>query len=563
MSPFDELVTAHRARLQESRRRSQHGYTLLEVLLVVAISGLILGPLFAWMLLTIKQQPVERDGMIVSAQAGLLRGQFPRDVTVAGAARVYPVADEPGTEWATWREACQGSSAAGGRHLAVLIAQGETRTKTIYSVAPMRDGNTVVPGRSSIWRTECAANTGLLSAQSQVIEDIDPSPAATSATCLPATPAAAAEACRQIAVQVTQRDSNGDPRTPINLNATRRTDLASLSATTSGNFLPVARINVVSQTWTNAGTPTTDVVLSGSDSRDPDGAADGSDLNYRWELPQGPEGSGVPFRTEVGPNTSVTFPAVGEYWVRLTVTDAAGAQNFSYRRFEIENRSPIAVADVSPLTATAGVDTINMSGTNSSDPDHEISSYRWRVFSALDAGAGLETVFTTPTASFAVPEWVIGNLVVELTVTDALGATAVHARDVVVIDPAAPPTTTTTLPGETTTTQPGETTTTTVPGSTTTTVPVTPGAPTNVRVEGNILYWDARPGARRYLIDLEALNNGCARSQQVIVSSATTSRVLPPNPCTGTGTTARARVGADFGGEPLYSDWINIPVVVK
>ena len=82
-------VRRHVDRLRVSRQRTQHGYTLIELLLVIAISGLILGPLFAWMLITMRQQPVQRDGMIISAQAGLLRGNFPRDVTVAGAARAY------------------------------------------------------------------------------------------------------------------------------------------------------------------------------------------------------------------------------------------------------------------------------------------------------------------------------------------------------------------------------------------------------------------------------------------------------------------------------------------
>lgn len=569
MSPLAAFVANHRLRLEQSRRSNQHGYTLLEVLLVVAISALILGPLFAWMLLTIKQQPVQRDGMLISAQAGLLRGQFPRDVTVAGAARVYPVADEIDSEWATWQQACRGSAASGSnaRHLAVLIAQGETRTKTLYSVAPMRDGNTVVPQRWSIWRTECAANTGVLIAQSQVIEDIDPAPAATNSSCTPSAPGD--EACRQIAVRVTQRDSNGRARPAVDLNATRRTDLASLAATTSGNFLPVARIRVVSQTWNGAGSPATTVELSGDLSSDPDGAP-GVPLEYLWELPQGPEGSGAAPRTEVTQNATVVLPEVGVYWVRLTVTDAAGAQNFSYRQFEVENRAPIAVADVSPRTVNPG-DTITMVGSGSSDVDHGIVSYNWRVFSALPIAEGLEYVDPLPDTSFRVPLWVVpGELNVELTVIDGAGASAsqrvpVTVIDPTVIDPEAPVTTTTTLPGETTTTLPGTTTTTTLPGTTTTAPPTTPGPPTNVRVEGGILYWDPRPGARSYRIELEASNNGCARAQDILVSASTTLRVLPPNPCTGTGTTARARVGANFDGVsgPLFSEWIDIPVVVK
>ena len=208
------------------------------------------------------------------------------------------LADEPGTEWSTWREACNSSSASGGpgvRHLAVLVSQGESRVKTIYSVAPMRDGNTVVAGRSSIWRTQCGANTGTLQRQSQVVEDVDPAPSATSATCAVSAsappPADPADACRQLAMRVTQRDSEGDPRPPILLNATRRTDLASLAATPGGNFLPIARITVLSQTWNGPGSPETTVRLSAADSSDPDG----SPLAYRWELPNGPEGSNPTF----------------------------------------------------------------------------------------------------------------------------------------------------------------------------------------------------------------------------------------------------------------------------
>ena len=97
-------------------------------------------------------------------------------------------------------------------------------------------------------------------------------------------------------------------------------------------------------------------------------------------------------------------------------------------------------------------------------------------------------------------------------------------------------------------------------------VPGTPTAPTNVRVENNILMWDPRPGARRYLVDLEATNNGCARAivNQPVAASAAPQRALPPNPCTGTGTTARARVGVEAAvGVVAWSEWINVPVVVK
>ena len=625
-----------------SRLRSQHGYTLLEVLLVVAISGLILGPLFAWTLLTMRQQPVQRDGMVISAQAGLLRGSFPRDVTVAGAARAFDpagaLADEPGTEWSTWREPCVGGAASGGagvRHLAVLISQGESRLKTIYSVAPMRAGNSVVANRYSVWRTQCGANTGALRSQSQLVEDVDRSAAATSASCAvtpsapPTTVADPADACRQVTIRVTQRANDGDLQPPIVLSATRRTDLASLAADPGGNFLPIARITVVNQTWNGAGSPATTVRLSAADSSDPDG----SSLAYRWELPNGPEGTNPTFDTgRTDQVVDLVLRDVGVYWVRLTVTDDDGAQNFAYRRLEVTNRAPIAAASVSPLTAIAGVTTIQMDGTGSNDPDDAIVSHRWRISSALpdDLGAGFEWTSDQPTATFAVPAWAIGDLNVELTVTDRHGTSSVEVQPVAVVDPNQPPETTTTLPGEEPEPEPGAPVArfvaTRVSGTTysfdaggsegdgltyawqfgllagngsgsplqytypgpgtyiatlTVTdsqgrtarrtlevvVPGTPAAPANVRVTNNVLMWDPRPGARRYLVDLEASNNGCARSilNQPVAASASPQRALPPNPCTGAGTTARARVGVEgsAGGAVAWSGWIDVPVVVK
>lgn len=639
MSDRTDAVRRHLERLRASRQRTEHGYTLIELLLVIAISGLILGPLFAWMLITMRQQPVQRDGMIISAQAGLLRGNFPRDVTVAGAARAYDaagnIADEPGTEWSTWRESCLGSNASSGpgvRHLAVLISQGESRVKTIYSVAPMRDGNNVVVGRSSIWRTQCGANTGVLTRQSQVVEDVDPAAAATIASCsvspsVPPPPVTdPAEACRQLSMRVTQRDSNGDPRPAIQLNATRRTDLASLSADPGGNYLPTASIGVISQIWNGPGTPSTRLRLTAAGSTDPEGGA----LSYRWELPTGPEGSGAAYdTTRTDEEVEFDLPVVGVYSVRLIVTDEDGAQGISYRQFRIDNRLPTAVASVTPLTATAGQTTIQMDGGASTDLDHSIVSYRWRIASAIEAGAGLEWTSTGVTASYPVPAYVIGNLVVELTVTDTLGDTSVDAHSVTVIDPNAPEETTTTLPGEEPEPEPGAPVARFVaervsgttfafdatgsdgadltyawqfgllagtgtgaqlqytypgPGTYTATltvtdgegrtarrtlevvVPGTPTAPTNVRVENNVLMWDPRPGSRRYLVDLEASNNGCARSilNQPVAASPAPQRPLPPNPCTGTGTTARARVGAEAApGVVAWSDWINVPVVVK
>ncbi len=93
-------------------------------------------------------------------------------------------------------------------------------------------------------------------------------------------------------------------------------------------------------------------------------------------------------------------------------------------------------------------------------------------------------------------------------------------------------------------------------------VPGTIAAPSNVRTVGNDLVWDALPGARRYLVDLESTSNGCARSllNQVVAASAAPTKALPAALCTGIDTQTRARVGAEgvAGGPISWSGWIDV-----
>lgn len=556
MSEIVERVRAHRERLRASRHRTQHGYTLIEVLLVVAISGLILGPLFAWMILTMRQQPVQRDGMIISAQAGLLRGNFPRDVTVAGAARTFPLdpAESATTEWGTWSQPCQGSVVAGARPLLVLVSQGVSRVKTIYSVGPTRDGTSQVPNSSSLWRTECSANTGQGMTERQIVENVGPDVSETSARCeAQTTPAPDPNSlCRSVTITTTLLDSNQQNPKAVVLTATRRTDLQSLRAPTTGNYLPTPQIEIESLDHVAVGSPAGQAVLNARLSSDPE---DGTTLTYLWDLPGGTLPAG---QTPTDQRVSPIFPQAGEYWVGLTVTDSAGGTNQGYRRIEVANRRPTAQIINAPASVLAG-EMLQLSGAGTDD-DGQALTFRWTLTS--DIAPELSTVREGQNITYPVPAGSFGGISVVLTTIDPIGDRATASAVVTIIDPTAPVEPPTTLPGETTTTLPGETTTTT---TTTTTVPVTPTAPTNVRVENNILYWDARPGARRYLIELEATNNGCARAQQIVVSATITQRVLPPNPCTGTGTTSRARVAADFGAgtAPMWSGWINVPVVVK
>ena len=600
------------------RHRDQQGYSLLELILVLGISLLLIGPVSAWMLLVMRQQPVQRDTMLATAQADLLRGMFPEDVAVAGAADDYKGSQPSGGLWDTVRQECASTNSAGGRSLVVLLSQAADPVKIIYSVAPTRDGGRTVAGSSSIWRTECSATTGTVIREQQLVERVVDDPSATTATCSSA-PLANGDpdaACRQVRLVV-----RTDRPRPVELSATRRTDARSLEVDTTGNFLPVAKIDVTSQEWVGSGTHDTRVALSAAASRDPDGAGDGSDLTYRWELPTGPAGSGAAVDTSrTSATTEIVLAAVGDYWIRLTVTDSKGSSNSTYRKVTVTNRTPIIDLGLAPLTVRATVDTLNLDASGSSDPDGSVVGWQWRLTGNVDPSRTAS--FSTAAASFPVPDWAVGGLVVELTVTDNSGAVASATSFVEVLDAGAPdpgPGTggTTTVPGAPSAsvvvtvgggtsvtldatasqgaivswnwtlglgagTASGQVVTTDYPGPGTYTaglsvvddqgrpgswsgdvvIPGDMAAPSNVRTVASDMVWDARVGARRYLVDLESTSNGCARSllNQVVAATGSPSKALPPALCTGAGTQTRARVGVEgvAGGPVAWSGWIDV-----
>lgn len=595
------------------RRAGQGGFTLLELLLVLGISGLLIGPVAAWTILVMRQNPVQRDGMLATAQADLVRAYFPEDVAVAGAAYDYKGSPPSDPLWNTWRNECDSANTVGARPLTVLITQAYEPVKIIYSVAPTRDGNTVVPGESSLWRSECKADSGELLNEDQLIERVVDDPTRTTATCTSA-PLANGDPdtpCRQIKLRVTTDEREGR----LELSATRRLDARSLDIVEAGNFLPRASIREVSRTFVGSGSPAVQVRFTAADSTDEE---DGSNLSYSWELPSAPAAVGGPVQTASTVEVTHTFPEIGEYWVRLTVTDSAGGSRQSYAKVELKNRNPVVVLNVSPSAAVAEQTTLNLSAAGSTDPDGSITSYSWRL---TNASAGSDVAeFTDAAPAFPVPRWAIGTLLVELTVTDNEGATATLTSSVQVADPADPNpdpgpgpdpgdpgapnagfsgshTGGTTmsldasesfgnivawnwnlglLAGTATGRQishefpgPGQYTVvlTVVDdqnrSASTTRLVIVPGEispPDNARLSGSTLVWDPRGGARRYLVDMESAGAGCSHSvlNQDIAASLSPSWALLSAMCPGG--TARVRVGAEgAAGSPVaWTGWIDV-----
>jgi hypothetical protein len=159
----------------------------------------------------------------------------------------------------------------------------------------------------------------------------------------------------------------------------------------------------------------TTVILDGSNSFDPD---DGIE-SYRWKQIVGPS---VSLSDPEAVQPTFLAPDVGpdgvSFTFELTVTDFGGLQS-----------SDTAIVNVTwlndPPTANAGVDqtvleksTVTLDGSNSSDPDDGIESYRWKQV------AGRSVTFSDPTEdrpTFEAPSFDDNGdhpLVFELVVTD-------------------------------------------------------------------------------------------------------------------------------------------------
>lgn len=147
---------------------------------------------------------------------------------------------------------------------------------------------------------------------------------------------------------------------------------------------------------------------------------DGSVVSYRWDFGNG--------RVATGRTRSHTFAAAGTYSVTLTVTDDDGATGTVTWPVTVAPVPPPNTSPTAAFTFAANGLDVTFDAASSTDAEGPISSYQWSF------GDGASATGVAPTRSYVAP----GTYVVELTVTDAGGATARTTREVTVTSGAVP-----------------------------------------------------------------------------------------------------------------------------
>ena len=217
-----------------------------------------------------------------------------------------------------------------------------------------------------------------------------------------ATPTASALLAGQYTFELTVTDNKG---------ATGKAQVK-ITVIPAGSLPPVANAGA-DQTIT---LPTNSVNLDGSASVAPSGTI----TNYSWTQSSGP--SAATIASPSNATTTINNLVQGTYIFKLVITDnisATAADSVIIKVNPAPNKAPIANAGVSK-TITLPVNSVNLDGTLSSDPDGTIASYSW----AQIAGPTAATITNGNTAAPTAGNLQVGQYTFELTVTDNKGATA-------------------------------------------------------------------------------------------------------------------------------------------
>jgi hypothetical protein len=343
--------------------------TLVEILMAITISGLVLGPVGGWMILTLNEQAPTAGRFNDAAQSRLLNTYVTRDIASAEHVITQPM--DPGDPAPT---DCTGGSTPIDKVVLNVFFLATEEQVVVYAVGDGVDGK-------SLYRRTCELRSDRpLVEETEVVRGVDPDSVDATAT---------ADG-RTVNVSATLA---APPETQMTATATRRASLGALSGA-NGTVAPVARITQVSRTERSGGEPLR-VALSARESWDLDNQVE--DLTYSWNA----AGALEPTSTEKEPEFRWT--SQGEHLVALEVTDPQGNVATTAFTVQLVNQPPV-IESASILaangTSSGAVGELFTFDAVASDPDGGGSpEYRWRIPGGHEVpGAGTEWAFPAGSA---------------------------------------------------------------------------------------------------------------------------------------------------------------------
>ena len=148
-----------------------------------------------------------------------------------------------------------------------------------------------------------------------------------------------------------------------------------------------------------------------------------------WVLVSKPAASAAVLASDSGDLVQITPDRLGNYVVKLTVTNSAGAMSSHLTTIEVTNRSPLAAIDsnVAPNAVATGPavrlplnTTVTLRSANSTDADGDTLTYAWTLTRKPDGSAAAVSSASGATVQLTADK--AGSYVVLMRATDPSGA---------------------------------------------------------------------------------------------------------------------------------------------